>query len=90
MGGREVLLDEVGEVEVVYGEDGCGERMRREAEGVGEGGDLEGAVRELWKGVGREQTRIVAQDGSYEISRQLKGGSAFISHRIHTGLDTRL
>lgn len=87
MGGREVLLEEVGEVEVVYGEDGCGERTRRGAEGVGEGGDLGGVVRELWKGVGREQSRIVAQDGSHEISRQLKGGSAFLSRRIHNGRD---
>lgn len=67
---RELLLEVAGEIEVVYGEDGGGERMGRGAEGLGEGDHLDGCCQ-----IGRWEVEepSVAQDGTFKSYRQPKG-----------------
>lgn len=50
MSGCEFLLEVVGKVKVVYGENGSGKRMGRGAEGLGEGRDLDRCCQEwIWE-----------------------------------------
>ena len=68
----------MGEVEVVYGENGCGERMGRGAKGVGERGDLEGCCQNgVWEF--EKANGNVAQDGTHKLYRHPKG--------LHVGLN---